>query len=69
MWCIPKITPEYEERMMDVLEVYERPYDEKKPVLCIDEKSVPLREEARPPLPSQPGSVKKKDYEYVRQLF
>ena len=52
--------------MMDVLEVYERPYDKEKPVVCVDEKSVPLREEARPPIPSQPGSVKKKDYEYVR---
>ena len=52
--------------MMDVLEVYERPVDPKKPVLCVDEKSVPLREEARPSIAPKPGAVKKTDCEYVR---
>lgn len=67
MWCIPKIDAEYEKRMMDVLEVYERPYDSKKPVLCFDEKSVALRAETRTSIPMKPGQVKRRDYEYKRK--
>lgn len=66
MWCIPKVTPEYEERMMDVLEVYEQPYDPKFPVVCVDEKSKQLTAESRPGIPAKPGKVAKQDYEYVR---
>jgi hypothetical protein len=66
MWCIEKIDEEYERRMMDVLEVYERPYDPKKPVICLDEKSVQLLGEGRPFIPGKPGQVKRTDYEYER---
>lgn len=66
MWCIKKIDAEYEERMMDVLEVYERPYDPNKPVICLDEKSVQLLAETRRPVPAKPGTVKRTDYEYKR---
>ena len=27
MWCIPKLTPEFKERMEDILTLYEKPYD------------------------------------------
>ncbi|MGH8649099.1 MAG: transposase, partial [Burkholderiales bacterium] len=57
---------EYIERMEDVLEVYERPLSEKEPVVCLDEKPVTLREDVRDPLPMQPGSVAKRDNEYLR---
>ena len=67
MWCIPEITPEYEQRMMDVLEVYERPYDPAKPVICFDEKSVPLRGTTRDPRPMKPGKIARHDSEYTRE--
>ncbi len=66
MWCIPDITPEYEKRMLDVLEVYERKYDPKKPVVCIDEKSKQLLKETREPIGTKPGKPAKTDYEYER---
>jgi len=67
MWCIPEITPEYVERMEDVLDLYEKPVDEKQPVVCLDEKPVQLLKEARPPLPAdKPGTILKRDSEYVR---
>lgn len=67
MWCIPEITPEYERKMMGVLEVYERPYDPLKPVICFDEKSVPLRGTTRAPQPMKPGKIARHDSEYTRE--
>ena len=52
--------------MLDVLEVYERPYDKKYPVVCIDEKSKQLLQETRTPLPTEPGKPQRYDYEYKR---
>jgi hypothetical protein len=52
--------------MEDVLEVYKRPYDERRPVICLDETSKQLIGETRPSLPAKPGHVKKIDYEYRR---
>ena len=66
MWCIPKVTPEFLQRMDDVLEVYERPYNPKKPVVCIDEKSKQLLKETRMPINTKPGKPAKADYEYER---
>lgn len=66
MWCIEEITEEYIERMEDVLEVYERPYDPLRPVVCVDEKPVQLLGDVRDPIPAIPGEVTKFDYEYSR---
>lgn len=52
--------------MEDILEVYERPYDENQPVVYMDEKPYQLLEEVREPLPMVPGSNRKTDSEYVR---
>lgn len=52
--------------MEDVLDVYELPYDAKRPVVCMDEKPYQLLGEAREPLPMIPGSDQKIDSEYVR---
>lgn len=52
--------------MMDVLEVYERPYNPEEPVVCLDEKSKQLLSDARKPFPLKPGQIKRRDYEYVR---
>ena len=52
--------------MEDVLEVYHRPYDPSRPLVCFDETSKQQTKEIRLPLPSQPGQVAKYDYEYER---
>jgi transposase len=52
--------------MEDVLDVYHRPYDPKRPQVCVDEKSKQLIADACESLPPVPGGVAKEDYEYVR---
>jgi hypothetical protein len=58
--------------MEDVLDVYQRPLDEKRPLVCLDEASKQLLSDARPPLPlepktdQQPGQPVRQDSEYVR---
>jgi hypothetical protein len=52
--------------MEDVLEVYHRPYDEKRPLVALDEASKQLIGEVVPPLPPEPGQPERFDYEYVR---
>ena len=61
-----ELTPEYIERMEDVLAVYEKPYDAAEPVVCLDEKPVSLHADVRPPIPAGPGKVAKRDNEYKR---
>ncbi len=52
--------------MEDILEVYHRPYDPKRPLVCIDEASKQQVKETREPLPRKPGHPKRYDYEYDR---
>jgi len=52
--------------MEDVLEVYHRAYDEKRPQVCLDEASKQLVGETVTPLPPEPGQAERFDYEYVR---
>jgi DDE superfamily endonuclease len=52
--------------MEEVLEVYHRPSDPKRPQLCLDEASKQLLGETREPLPLVPGSPRRQDYEYER---
>jgi transposase len=52
--------------MEDVLDVYQRPPDPKRPLVCMDEGSKQLLEDSREPLPIQPGQPERQDYEYVR---
>ena len=52
--------------MEDVLEVYKRPYDSRRPVVCLDETSKQLIGEVRRPVPAAPGQVAHYDSEYVR---
>jgi hypothetical protein len=52
--------------MEDVLEVYHRPYDPRRPLICLDEVPVQLVGETRVPLPAAPGQPARYDYEYVR---
>ena len=66
MWCIADLTPEYVAQMEDVLELYERPYNPREPVVCLDEKPVSLHADVRTPRPARPGHVAKRDNEYRR---
>ena len=52
--------------MEDVLEVYRRPYDPRRPVVCVDEASKQLVADVTPARPMQPGQPVRQDYEYER---
>jgi len=52
--------------MEDVLSVYKRPYDPKRPVVCMDEMPRQLIGEVREPLPMESGKPKRHDYHYQR---
>ena len=62
----PKEDAEFAACMEDVLDVYELPYDENRPVVCMGEKPYRLLGEARDPLPMSAGDDEKGDGEYVR---
>ena len=50
--------------MEDVLEVYQRPHDPARPVVCVDETSKQLIAETRAPIPAKPGHPARHDDEY-----
>jgi hypothetical protein len=52
--------------MEDVLAVYARPYNPKRPLVCMDEKPYQLLGLTRPSLPMEPGSPHREDFEYIR---
>ena len=52
--------------MEDVLEVYTRPHDPGRPVVCLDETSKQLIAETRAPVAMKPGRPSRVDYEYER---
>lgn len=53
--------------MEDVLDLYEEPYDPKRPVICFDESPKQLIAEVREPLPAEPGTPARYDTEYERK--
>lgn len=57
---------EYVLRMEDLLDLYNEPYDPKRPVVCFDETPYQLIEEVRQPLPPEPDQPERYDYEYKR---
>jgi hypothetical protein len=67
MWCIPPGGDcEFVAAMEDVLDVYHRPYDPKRPQVNLDETNKQLVGEVRDPLPAAPGQARRYDNEYVR---
>ena len=52
--------------MEDVLDVYQRPFDPKRPLVCLDETGKELQATKRGNLPLAPGQPLRQDYEYVR---
>ncbi len=66
-WVIaPEASAAFVANMEDVLEVYQRPHDPLRPVVCLDETSKQMIVETRPPLPAAPGRKARHDYEYER---
>ena len=55
--------------MEDVLAVYERAYDERFPLICVDEGSKQLVHSLHAELPMEPGHPRREDYEYEREGF
>lgn len=66
MWCVPKLTPEFIERMEYLLDLYVLPYNAQEPVICIDEKSKQLIADTRTTLPMTRNTSRRRDYEYRR---
>jgi hypothetical protein len=62
----PKADAAFVAAMEDVLDVYKRPHDPARPLVCIDETSKQLLKETRVPAPMQPGLPQRIDYEYER---
>ena len=52
--------------MEDVLEVYQRPHDPKRPLVCLDEACKQLTSSAQESLAPEPGKLERADYEYTR---
>ena len=66
-WCIPsKEDADFVACMEDILDVYQMPYDSKRPLWCMDEKPFQLLGEAREPLPMRKGDIAKYDCDYKR---
>ena len=67
-WCIPPhANAEFVYHMEDVLDVYKRPADPQRPLMCFDESPEQLVRETRQALPMQPGEPERYDYEYQRE--
>lgn len=67
MWCVPPDADcEFVAAMEDVLGVYHRPHDPRRPQVCLDEASKQLVGEIRVPVPAAPGRPERYDCEYVR---
>ena len=62
----PRFDAAFVAAMEDVLEVYHRPYDESRPLVCLDETNKQLVGEVIEPIPAEPGQPERVDYEYTR---
>jgi hypothetical protein len=62
----PQANAGFVANMEDVLEVYQRPHDPQRPLVCLDETSKQMIVETRAPIPAAPGRKARHDYEYER---
>ena len=62
----PKANAAFVAAMEDVLDVYTRPHDPARPLVCLDETSKQLVAETRTPEPMRRGQPTRHDYEYKR---
>jgi hypothetical protein len=66
-WVIPpEADGEFVAHMEQVLETYARPYDPRRPVVCMDEQPIQLLKETRVPIPATRDHPRRVDYEYER---
>jgi hypothetical protein len=66
-WVIPpEADGQFVADMEETLETYAKPYDERYPVLCMDEQPIQLLKETRMPLPATKHHPRRVDYEYER---
>src|SRR5260370_9112158 len=66
-WVIPPdASAAFVAAMEDILEVYQRPYDPKRPLVCVDETSKQLIAETRLPIAAKPGQTARHASEYRR---
>ena len=63
----PDASAAFVANMEDVLEVYQRPRDPERPVVCLDETSKQMIVETRAPIPAKSGRKARHDYEYETQ--
>jgi hypothetical protein len=62
----PEASAAFVAAMEDVLEVYQRPHDPERPLVCLDETSKQLIKETRTPIAARSGQPARHDYEYER---
>ena len=62
----PQADASFVAAMEDVLDVYQRPHDPARPVVCLDETSKQLLKETRAPIAMRKGQPRRVDYEYER---
>jgi hypothetical protein len=66
-WCIPpQANGDFVWHLEDVLDVYTRPYDPRRPLVCMDEVTKQLLRDTRTPLRPAPGRPARHDFEYER---
>lgn len=67
MWCIlPEQNAEFVAQMEDVMDVYYRPHDEKRPLIRLNESSKQLIGETTLLILAEPGQPERVDHKYVR---
>src|SRR5215472_14949648 len=64
MWCIARLTPQFRERMDEVLTLYTEPLPAGEEVHCFDETPTQLLGPPRGSRHPQPGKSCRTDYEY-----
>ena len=66
-WVIPpEANAEFVASMEEVLDTYAQPYDQRYPVVCMDEQPMQLLKETRMPIPATKSQPRRVDYEYER---
>jgi DDE superfamily endonuclease len=66
-WVIPpKENAQFAANMENVLGIYKKQYDERFPVICMDEQPVQLLEEVNIPIAATKNHARRADYEYKR---
>jgi hypothetical protein len=73
-FCIPeRDRARFVADMEQVLDVYHEPFDERHPLICMDEASKQVVSDVEPALPMSPGQPRREDHHYrregVRALF